>query len=360
MRTTRRGFLAVAATGLVTAACSPELGSNNSPLTIATSGALPPDQVLDPQLRIILPGQAIAPSTFTSFARSTGVRVIQTQAPGDAELLLELETTLAGKIDLVLVDAATVTSQVTLGRFETLDPSLLPNLKNLEPPFSNPPYDRNSHHSVGLDYTTVGIALAPAVRLDPSASWQGLFALAAVSPGSVSVPDDPATVVGAALVARGHSWNSDSSSDLADAEQFLHSLRGSLVVRAGTAPATYGTGLAAIVTSLQAAAANLRYVVPVDGTVASMRSLCIPIEAPDPVSAHAWLSHVLDPITAAADVTYSRRGTPLRGASYLVPQSLLTDQTVFPSPAALATIGFASITPAGLADRLEVWNRVKP
>ena len=361
MRTTRRRFLAVAATGLVTGACVPELGANNSPQTIATSSdALPPDQVLEPRVRIVLPDDAIAPSTFESFTRLTGVRVSRSHAPGDDELLIELETSLAGKVDLVLLDEATVAGEVSLGRFEALDHSLLPNLGNLESPFANPPYDRGSHHSIGLDYTTIGIALTPGVRLDPQATWKGLFALAAVAPGSVSVPDDPATVVGAALVARGHGWNTDSSSDLADAGQLLKSVRDSLVVRSGNSRSGYLSGLAAIVTSTQAAAANLRYVVPQDGTVATMRSLCIPVAAPDPVSAHAWLNHVLDPITAAADVTYSRRATPLRGAAYLVSQNLLSDQTVFPSAAALATIGFASLSPAGLADRTTLWDAVKP
>lgn len=361
MRTTRRRFLAVTATGLVAGACSTDLGENHSPQTIATSSdALPPDEVLEPRLRIVLPHGAIAPSTFASFTRLTGVHVTQALSPGDAELLIELETTLEGRVDLVLLDESTVASGVPLGRFETLDRALLPNLGNLESPFSNPPYDHASRHSIGLDYITVGIALAPGVRLAPPATWRGLFALAAISPGAVTVPDDPATVVGAALVARGHSWNSDASSDLADAGQLLRSVRNSLLVRSGSPGAGYGSGLATVVTSAEAAAANLRYVVPQDGTVATMRSLCIPTGASDPVSAHAWLNHVLDPITAAADVTYSRRSTPLRGASYLVSPSLLTDETVFPSAAALAKIGFATLTPAGLADRADLWNSVRP
>ena len=362
MRATRREFLAVAGSGLLAAACAPQLGSQSGAQTIATSSdALPPDQVLEPDLRLILPPRAVAPSTFTSFARQTGVRIHTTPSPGDSQLQLDLAAGLQGHVDLILVESSTVAAQVALGQLETLDRALLPNLRNLEPPFGNPPYDPGSRHSIGYDYTTIGIVLAPGVRLNPIATWKGLFAYAQQLPGQVAVPDDAAVVVSAALVATGHPWNSDSSSDLADAEALLRSLRGTLVLNGPLATAQPATATAAIVTSTTAAtnADGNRYVVPLDGTVANMRSFCIPLMAPDPVAAHAWLNHVLDPIAAVADVTESRRGTPLRGASYLVNPALLQDQTIFPPPQAIATLAFANVSDPGMVAREAIWQAVK-
>lgn len=363
MPATRREFLAVAGSGLLAAACAPRLGSNSGPQTIATSSdALPPDQILEPELRLILPAHAVAPSTFTSFVRQTGVHLHVTPSPGDSQLQLDLAAGLQGEVDLILVEPSTVAAQVALGQLEALDRALLPNLRNLEPPFANPPYDPGGRHSVGYDYTTIGISLAAGVQLDPAATWKGLFTLAQQLPGQVAVPDDAATVLGAALVATGHSWNSDSNSDLAAAETLLQSLRGTLILNGPLATAQLGTATAAIVTSLTAtgpAGSSGRYVVPLDGTVAAMRSFCIPLLAPDPVAAHAWLNHVLDPIAAAADVTESRRGTPLRGASYLVNPALLQDQTIFPPPQAMATLTLSTVSDPGMVAREAIWQAVR-
>ncbi|HUZ83495.1 MAG TPA: extracellular solute-binding protein [Gaiellales bacterium] len=360
MRTTRREFLAVAASGILATACSPQLGADNGAQTIATStSGLPSDQVLEPDLRVVLPPGTVAPSTFASFTHQTGVRPRVSAWPGDARLQLDLAAGLQGKVDVVLLGEDAVSAQVALAQVEALDRSLLPNLRNLEPPFASPPYDPGSRHSVGFDYQTVGIALAPGVRLNPPATWQGLFGLVQLLPGSVAVPDDPAIVVGAALVARGHDWSSDSGSDLDDASQLLQSLRGALVVGGPLATVSLGANAAAIVSSATANAAADRYVVPLDGTVASLRSFCIPLYAPAPVAAHAWLNHVLDPVTAAADVTYSRLGTPLRGASYLVSPTLLVDQSVFPPPRALAKLTLPNISDAGLVARTALWSQVK-
>ena len=43
---------------------------------------------------------------------------------------------------------------------------------------------------------------------------------------------------------------------------------------------------------------GIRFVVPKEGAVINMRSYCIPVLAPDPVTAHAWLNETLAPTRA--------------------------------------------------------------
>ena len=59
---------------------------------------------------------------------------------------------------------------------------------------------------------------------------RGFFHLAAALPGRVAVPPDRDVVIGAALTAAGHDWNSSSSSDMADAADILLPLREDLVI----------------------------------------------------------------------------------------------------------------------------------
>ena len=86
-----------------------------------------------------------------------------------------------------------------------------------EPPFDDPSFDSGGAHSVPKDYSVVGFALAARAGAPGPSSWADFFDLATTFPGQVGVPDDAVTVIGAALVATGHDWNSSASGDLDDA-----------------------------------------------------------------------------------------------------------------------------------------------
>ena len=108
-----------------------------------------------------------------------------------------------GSVDVVLVDQETLAGLIDEKRVEPLDRTLITNRKLVEPPFDDPPFDSGSAHSVPKDYTVVGFALAARPGAAAPATWADLFALASTFPGRVAVPDDPAIVIGAALVATG-------------------------------------------------------------------------------------------------------------------------------------------------------------
>ena len=86
---------------------------------------------------------------------------------------------------------------------------------------------------------------------------------------------------------------------------------------------------------------GVRFVVPPEGTIARPRLLCIPPYAPDPVSAHAWLNHALDPLTAARDTIRTGRATPVGEAAFALPPALLANPAVFPPALPPVTLGFA-------------------
>ena len=99
-------------------------------------------------------------------------------------------------------------------------------------------------------------------------------------------------------------------SDLDDARALLLPLRGSLVIDGSVDSGRLRGGLAVLCTGLgfRDPGHGVRFVVPPEGTIARPRLLCIPAYAPDPVSAHAWLNHALDPLTAARDTDPHRPG----------------------------------------------------
>jgi spermidine/putrescine-binding protein len=350
MRQSRRGFLAAAAP-LVAAACT-RPGSSAAAQTFAANGQGSRVQALNPNLRLAVPPSALAPTTIPGFAQTFSVHV-HAVAPLPA---LDFAH---GAADVALVDQLTFMGLVQQGLVESIDRSLVGNRRLLTPPFDDPSYDSGGHHSVPLDYTIVGFAyqeLFGFLTRRPT-TWAEFFHLAKLRPLRVAVPDDPSVVIGAALTALGHDWNSNSQSDLEDAYTLLLSVRKVLVVGGDVDQARIGTRAAVLATgrSFVSPPVGVSFVVPAEGTIARPRLLCIPAFAPDPVTAHAWLDYALDPFVAAADTRATSRATPVSTAVYLLPDSLLENPAVFAPAFPVVPVGFANPTPAGLAARDQIW-----
>ncbi len=360
MRTSRREFLGLAASTLLTGACAGYRSSNDSVQTFTPQAAGTDGQVLDPHLRFMLPPDAVDPRQVHAFAADQKVSTSTIDVRSDDELLLRLAAGAQGEVDVIVVAQDALTTLIVEQEVEPLARPLIPNLSGLEAPFDDPNYDSGNRHAIPKDYTTIGIALDDAVALNPPDSWAGFFRLARLAPGQVLVPDDPQVVIGAALVALGHDWNSSSSGDLDDVRALLTRLRFALRVEGTLARPAIPHPLAALVSSrgYRTPRRGVRFVVPVDGSVARTRSYCIPVYAPDPVTAHAWLNYALEPAVAAADALYTQRATPVAQAIFSLPNLMVGNPAIFPSADARATLGFENLTPDALAARLQLWHEV--
>jgi spermidine/putrescine transport system substrate-binding protein len=293
----------------------------------------------------------MASSSVPAFTKRFNVKVTMVPPRVGAEFA-------SGGADVVLVDQETLSGLVDQKLVEGLDRTLIANRKLIEPPFDDPPFDPGGAYSVPKDYTVVGFALAARAGAGAPSTWAEFFDLASIFPGKVAVPNDPAIVIGAALVATGHDWNSAATSDLDDARALLLPLRSTLAISGTVDGGRMNGGLAVLCTGLafRTPGRGTRFVVPPEGTIARPRMLCIPTYAPDPVSAHAWLNHALDPLTAARDTVRTGRATPVGQAAFALPPTLLANPAVFPPPLPPVTLGFADTTAAGLEARADIWQ----
>ena len=338
---------------LLASACT-RPGSSSAPQSFGTRLSGPNVQVLDRHVVLALPNDAVDPATVSSFVTDFGVRARVVQGH-----LTDL--TDVGQADVALVDDETLASLVSQKLVEPIDRSLVGNRKLLLSPFDSPPYDHGNRHGVAKDYVCVGFAVSTAAVPSPPSTWRGFFRLAATLRGRVAVPPDRDMVIGAALMAAGHDWNSSSSSDLADAADILLPLRNSLII-AGTVgrhdlPAPIAAALC-LGEGCVSPPADVRFIIPAEGTLARARCYCIPVYAPDPVSAHAWLNHTLDPSIAAAETRFTRRATPVGPALYQLPASMLANEAVFPPSLPQTPLTFANLSPQAVALRKELWAEV--
>jgi spermidine/putrescine-binding protein len=343
----------VSASMLLASACT-RPGSSSAPQRFGTRLSGPNVQVLDRHVVLALPNDAVDPATVSSFVTDFDVkaRVVQGHL-GDL--------TDVGEADVALVDDETLASLVSQKLVEPIDRSLVENRKLLLPPFDSPPYDHGNRHGVAKDYVCAGFAVSTAAVPSPPSTWRGFFRLAATLRNRVAVPPDRDMVIGAALMAAGHDWNSSSSSDISDAADILLPLRNSLII-AGTVgrhdlPAPIAAALC-LGEGFVSPPADVRFVTPSEGTLARARCYCIPVYAPDPVSAHAWLNHTLDPSIAAAETRFTQRATPVGPAVYQLPASMLANEAVFPPSLPQTPLTFANLSPQAIALRTQLWTEL--
>ena len=95
------------------------------------------------------------------------------------------------------------------------------------------------------------------------------------------------------------------------------------------------------------------------GSAIDLRSYCIPVYAPHPVAAHAWLENWLEPGVEATDLATSRIPVPLLEARAALSSTLLDNQAVCPPAAALAASVQPDISAAGRQLRDQIWTELR-
>jgi spermidine/putrescine transport system substrate-binding protein len=359
--TSRRQFLASASLLLAGTACRSHRSS--SVQTFSSTFVTPGNQKLELELVIAAQKGQIATSTVEEFRRTTDVVVTVRSLGGGDDLLLRLAAGGYGQIDLALVDAATLSYMVDADQVEPLARKLLPNRDQLQKPFDASPFDSGLHHSIPAWYDLIGVSVSSKIEI-ASETWVSFFALAESHPGRVVVPDSADDVIGAVLRSLDHSWDSDSSGDLSDAHDRLAELRSSLRVLGERNPPNLPSHLPELATLVRGEAyreaqSGARFFVPGEGTAIDLRSYCIPIYAPHPVAAHAWLDHWLDLSVELAAVDELHVPAPLVAAGAPLTSGLAHNQAVAPPPAALAASIQPDISPDGRQLRDQIWTELR-
>ncbi|MDX6591951.1 MAG: spermidine/putrescine transport system substrate-binding protein [Gaiellales bacterium] len=358
-RSTRRDFLLSTSVLLAGTACMGRGGSSGVE-TFGPGFIGSPDQAPEDTLQIVASTSVLSQTGVDRFAHRTGVRVTVKDAGSDDELLLRLAAGGYGEMDLVVLGADAVDYLVQSKQVEPLARSLVPGRTELQPPFSDPPYDSGANHSVPVTYRIVGMAVADGAPLEEE-TWAETFRLAEVRPGSVAIPNARDDVIGAVLVSLGHAWDTDSNSELDEAAGRLHELRPVLRFLGsrlhGESPVAAGLPLVTLTRSQPYLrnTSGRRFVVPREGSAVDVRSYVIPAFAPHPVAAHAWLASWLDPHVQASAAFDLGIPLPLESTRPLLPSAHLENEAVCPPLAPLRRSVQPNISENGRTLRDEIW-----
>jgi spermidine/putrescine transport system permease protein len=317
----------------------------------------------DRQLNLYIWSNYIGPETVRRFEERHHVRVNVDVYDSNEALLAKMQS---GNVDydVVCPSSYMVQSLITQGLLRELDFSALPHLANLDARFLDGPHDPHNRYSVPYFWGTTGIAYRQS-KVGSVDSWGALWDER--YRGRILMLDDAREVFGAALKWKGLSVNTTDPARLLAAQKALIAQRP--LVRAYNSSNFEDVLLSGDVWLAQgwngqfaraiAQDADIRYVIPKEGTALFLDSLAIPRGAPHPALAHAFLDYVMEADVAAEICRTMQYSSPNRAALPLLPPAIRDNPAIFPSAEVVARteviedIGAATV----LYDRL--WTEVK-
>ena len=241
----------------------------------------------------------------------------------------------------------------------------IPNQGNIDSAFLNPPYDPGGRHCVPYQWGTMGVGYNEAAVGRTISSWEEFF-----SPefyGRIALMDSSRTTLGLTLLYLGYSPNSGNPAEIAAARDFLISINEHIVAYApdtGQDMLLDGTADLVIewsgdISQIMGENANIRYLIPTEGSIIWTDSICLMAEAQNPELAEAFINYLLEPEVGAALSDYIRYASPNEAAQRLLPLSDLANPILYPTIATRQRL-FSLVDVGGEFERLyaDAWAAV--
>ncbi len=311
----------------------------------------------------------IDPSIVRDFEQATGIKVRITYYESNEEMQAKLQAGGVSQFDLVVPSDFIVPVLINLKLLQPLDKGKIPNLKNLDPKFANPPYDPGNRYTVGYLWGTVGLMYRTDIFKTPPASWSVLFD-PKEQKGPFTLMDSPREMLGIGQRYLGLSVN---NTDPAQIRRVINTLLTAKQSRnfKGFQGGVSATKLllanqivAAVVynqDALRTAEGNSRYgfTIPREGSTLFIDSMAIPAKAPNPEAAHRFINFILDAKIGARLAEYQQSATPNAAAKKLLKPEMLKNPAIWPTEAQMRVLEF--ILDQGSNNRVldEAWTRVK-
>lgn len=297
-------------------------------------------------------------SIIDDFTKETGIRVVYDTY--DSNEILETRLLAGGSgYDVVVPSAEYLSRQVDAGVFQKLDPSKLPNLKNMWPVVTErvAAYDPGNAHSVNYMWGTTGIGynaakvkeLAPDAPLD---SWALVFDPKFAEPLSkcgIDMLDAPGEILPAALQYLGLDPNATDADSLGKAQELLMSVRpfirkfhsSEYINGLANGDICVAVGFSGDVFQARDRAAEagrgieIGYSIPKEGAMMWFDQMAIPADAPHVEEAHVFINYMMRPEVIAKATDFVSYANGNLASQPLIKKEILDDPAIYPDEATL-------------------------
>jgi spermidine/putrescine transport system substrate-binding protein len=361
-RLTRRDLLeriakvgAFAALAPIVAACtspgasaSPSAAASASPSTAAASAAPTPTPaptpVPEPEAELFVYNwtEYIGEKTIPTFEEKYGVKVTYDFFANTDEAYAKLGDD-GGGYDLSFPISVDIPAFVGKNALLALDKSLLTNIGNLGPEWSDPGYDPGNTYSVPYMWWTTGVAYDTTKVTDSPTSSKALWDPRYAK--HLSMLDDWQEAFAMALIQLGHSANTTDTAQLDEALALLEQQKPLVRVYSTDTIGTLSSGdvwigqvWGADTYAIQAENENVVYYVPEEGGVKGSDTMAIFSGAKHPIAAHLFINHMLDAEVSAANTNFIFYMGPNEAAKAFIDPAILADPAVNPDATIVAKL----------------------
>jgi spermidine/putrescine transport system substrate-binding protein len=293
------------------------------------------------ELKVFNWSDYIHPDVIDQFENDNECRVIYDNYSSDAELETRLATG-GGAYDVVFPSDRAMPALRDKDLLREIDPSRLPNARHLDAKFLQTPFDSENQFSLPYFWGTVAVGVRADHEKGTVTGFEALFDGVAYA-GRITMLDDMENVVAAVLAYLGLPINSVAKADLDLVRPLLLAQRplvqaytsDSYKERLISGDAWVSLGWSGDLMQAADAAAEVRVVVPADGTMIWLDSMAIPRAASEVELAHQFINYLLEPEVAVQNAQHVHYATPNRTALALLPPAMRQDKRVYPPQATL-------------------------
>ncbi|PJI93150.1 putrescine transport system substrate-binding protein [Yoonia maricola] len=321
---------------------------------------------------------------LTKFEEETGYELIYDVF--DSNEVLETKLLAGGSgYDVVVPSASFLQRQIAAGAFQELDKSQLSNIGNLWDVVEarTETYDPGGNYSINYMWGTTGIGVnvdkvteilgedAPINSLELVFNPENMEKLASCG---VHFIDAPTEIIPAALQYIGEDPDAKDEETLAKAEPILaavrpyvqkyHSSEYISALANGDICVAFGWSGDILQSRDRAWEADngveIAYNAPVEGALMWFDQMAIPVDAPNPEGAHAFLNFILDAENMAAASNYVYYANGNEASQPFLLEDVIGDTAIYPDEATLETLYTATPYDAR-AQRFvtRMWTRMK-
>lgn len=308
----------------------------------------------------------IDPEAISEFEKKFSVKVKYDTFESNEALYAKLQAGNPG-YDVIFPSDYMVTTMAKENMLEELNHENIPNIKNIDEKFIDPPFDPGNKYSLPYQWGTAGIGYNITVTGGEIDSWQALF-----DPkfkGRVGLLDEMRSVLSTILIYLGYDPNTTSPDEINKARDFLIEHKnaiavfaednGQLLLDQGQVDLTYEWS--GDIFQVMKENANLRYTIPKEGSLIYVDTMAIPKDAPHQELAEKFINFILEPEIGAKISNYIKYATPNKAAREkgLINQDDLKNPSIYPTPEIFARLQY--LKDVGDATSLydEAWTEIK-
>jgi spermidine/putrescine transport system permease protein len=314
-------------------------------------------------LSLYIWSEYIAAETVAKFEKRHDVHVTVDLFDSQEALLAKVQAGGAA-YDVICPTNYTVQILRNQGLLRKLDRSALPHFSDLDPRFLNRADDPGDIHSIPYLWGTCGIGFRKS-KVPVVDSWTVLW-----DPryrGRILMLDDPRETFGTALKMEGASVNTTDPDVLRRAQQKLLAQKplvgsydsASFDLKLLAGDVWLAQGWNGQFAKIGAKDKDIGFVIPREGSTIYVDTLAIPVSAPHPELAHAFLDFTMEPEIAAEICRTMRYPTPNRSALALLPPEIRDDPVGFPPASDLARTEFLRDLGEATLVYDRMWTEVK-